>query len=93
MARRSAQQWNLLIQQWRKSGLRRAEFARIHAVSPQQLSVWRWKLARRKPVTFLEFRLSQPSSPFVITLPSGLQLQVPPDFDDRELRRILEVLC
>lgn len=93
MARRSAQQWNSLVEQWRSSGMRRADFARIHAVSPQQLSAWRWKLTTRRSDSFLELRLSSPPSPFLLTLPSGLHLQIPPRFDAQELRRILEVLC
>lgn len=42
--RRSKQEWKQIVLEWRRSGLRRGQFARRHGLNPTTLGFWCWTL-------------------------------------------------
>lgn len=49
-ANRSAQEWQRLVAEWRRSGLPCKAFAAGRGVHPHTLSWWAWRLESRPPV-------------------------------------------
>jgi hypothetical protein len=56
-ARRSAQDWASLVEEWRGSGLGLGEFATLRGVKARTLSWWRWRLATRGSSPLAPLRL------------------------------------
>jgi hypothetical protein len=56
-ARRSAQEWARLVEEWRRSGLSAGEFGAVHGVRPGALSWWKWRLTRQSSSSPLALRL------------------------------------
>ena len=84
------------------SGLSRADWARAHGVNARSLNAWRVNLERktrrRQRLTFLE--LVADTTEVAVTSPSTLRLgvgdvwvEVPADFDEAHLRRVLQVVA
>jgi hypothetical protein len=46
--RRGVQEWSRLVRAWKRSGLRRAEFAATHGIAASTLSWWKWRLDRAR---------------------------------------------
>jgi transposase-like protein len=42
--RRSRQEWKQIVLEWRRSGLRKAQFARRHGLNPTTFGFWCWTL-------------------------------------------------
>lgn len=42
--RRSRQEWKQIVLEWQRSGLKRAAFARRHALNPKTFEFWCWSL-------------------------------------------------
>lgn len=84
----------------RASGLTRVEWAHANGVDARSLNAWRLNLDRRDatppPVDFLELvPVRAPSSPGlgVRVHFGGLVVEVPDDFDDHHLLRVLRVVA
>jgi hypothetical protein len=85
-----------------ESGLSRREFCEREGLIPERLRRWQRKLGRRRvgpPSSGLELRPVQleeedrrDGRPFELELPEGVRLQVPCDFDEGSLTRLLGVL-
>tara|TARA_B100000609_G_C17214149_1_gene435605 strand:+ start:550 stop:900 length:351 start_codon:yes stop_codon:yes gene_type:complete len=84
-----------------RSGLERAAWARQHGINARSLNAWRLVVDRkdraneRAPLEFLELvptpRAARPSSPLGLRV-GDVQIDVPDDFDQDHLRRILQVV-
>jgi hypothetical protein len=85
-----------------ESGLSQREFCEREGLIPERLRRWQRKLGRRRvsaPVAGLELRPVRlvghdlrDGGPFELELPEGVRLQVPCDFDEGSLERLLGVL-
>lgn len=93
--------WRKVIGDQVGSGLSISAFCRERGVSPASFFSWRRKLAAggREEATgkFVPIELVPPESPpgrpgFELTLPNGLRVHVPPQFDADALRVLLDVL-
>lgn len=83
-----------------RSGLTRPAWARAHGVDGRSLNAWSQNLERRAapPVRFVELvpaaRITATPEPAPLRLRRGeLELEVPPDFDDAHLLRVLRVMA
>lgn len=88
------------------SGLERADWARQHGIDARSLNAWRLVVARKDgqgrgrrassgSLEFLELVPTplSPARPAVLGLHLGdILLEVPADFDDDHLRRVLQVV-
>jgi len=85
-----------------ESGLSQKEFCEREGLVPERLRRWQRKLGRRRvgsSPSGLELRPVQllghdrmDGRPFELELPEGVRLQVPCDFDEGSLTRLLGVL-
>ncbi|HNC98216.1 MAG TPA: hypothetical protein PKW90_18935 [Myxococcota bacterium] len=109
MIRRSAAQWQLLVQQWRNSGLSKPDFANLHQLHPATFAWWERRLRSTVP-TFVPVVVQEtapPSRNADADLGQGHRLAPPPflldigavrvhvphGFDPAELRTLVRVLC
>ncbi len=103
MANGSRKVWAERVARWNASGLTAAEFARRHDVVEGSLKWWKWKLgslarAQTKtatpmsPMTFVEMTSPARRDSLAVVLESGVQVQVPADFDEATLARLLDAL-
>ncbi len=99
MVRRSAVEWEELVDAWLESGLSRGAFAEQAGVNPNTLAWWRWRLGRPTSVTrasevgFAEVVVhGRPAPDFVVEV-GDLRVRVTPGFDAGELRRLVTALC
>ena len=93
-----------VLQEWARSGLSQAAFARRRGMPAGTLAWWRHQLrgqgvaTRRRPgVPFVEVVGPAPSaapapSPFEVVLGGEVTVRVPPAFDAAALRQLLGVL-
>lgn len=101
--RRSAQEWEQIVDAWLASGQSRSAFAARVGVNASTLGWWRWRLDRDVPARRDESEQSlsfagvvvdeEPARDFVVELPGALHLRVPHGFDAAELRRLVAALC
>ena len=95
------------IARWKSSGLSLMAYSRQSAVSYQKLLYWRSKLAAKTspkkkramndalvPVRVVADATPAPAAqaPFEVWLANGVALNVTTGFDERELRRLVDVL-
>ena len=93
-----------ILLDWRASGLSFVGFCRAHGINAMRLQYWaqRDRVAGRKiidPSTpipssplFTEIRPAVSASSLVLTLPNGVTLSVPVDYDVARLRVVVEAL-
>jgi transposase-like protein len=96
-----------LIDQQRSSGLTVGEFARRHGINPVRFSWWRGAIRRRieamaaqathsafaeAVVIHRDQELAEARTKFTVDLCQGFRVEVPGDFDQEELRRLIGVL-
>lgn len=101
MQKRSAVEWQAVVEQWRGSGLTRSAFSVKHGVHPTTLSWWAWRLGSSAPAgrtapAFVEVVAAGGSSDralkFVVEV-RDVRVHVPVGFDASELRRLVGALC
>jgi hypothetical protein len=95
VAKRSRDEWRVLVERWRQSGQTRQSFARLAGVNASTLAWWTWKLrAEEPPGAFLDVVVEEPeSAPDFQLEVSGIRVLVPLGFDAGELRRLVCALC
>ena len=99
--RRSAQQVQELLDAFRSSGLSQAAFSRLHGISQSFLSLRLKKLGIKstpapttKSLGLLEVELPlRDTERYRIAFQSGLQLEVPRQFDPSELSALIRVVA
>lgn len=96
--RRSAAEWQHLVDRWLAGGQTRKQFAHAHGLNPATLSWWRWKLRQREQLPqFLAVDvvdIPRPvRAPDLIVELDHVRVRVPSGFDGSELRRLVEALC
>ncbi len=80
------------------SGLRRAQWARVHGVDARSLNAWRVNLRRRDAtpsvLQFVELVATEGGDVRTLRVRrNALEVEVPEDFDDDHLLRVLRVLA
>lgn len=102
MARRTSEEWRLLVKEWLDSGEGCAEWAEPRGIVAATLGWWRWKLglssgADRELPTFLDVVVREPiprlDPPDLIVEVGTVRVRVAVGFDARELRRVVDALC
>ena len=98
----TAEEATRLLRALEESGLSQREFCEREGLIPERLRRWQRKLGRQRigsSPSGLEVRPVQllghdrmDGKPFELELPEGVRLQVPCDFDEGSLRRLLGVL-
>ena len=98
----TAEEAGRVLRALEESGLSQKEFCEREGLIPERLRRWQRKLERRRvgpPRSGLELRPVQlvghdrmEGRPFELELPAGVRLQVPCDFDEGSLTRLLGVL-
>ncbi|MGH7504142.1 MAG: IS66 family insertion sequence element accessory protein TnpA [Longimicrobiales bacterium] len=95
-----AEDARVLVEGWRRSGLRLSAFARRHGIQPKRLARWVRRLKREDPVGFHRVRLvrrdrvvERAAEPIEIVLDSGRTVRVPSGFATEDLERVLAVLA
>ena len=100
-SRRSFQQIQAILQDYRQSGLTQRDFVRQHGISLSTLSNWLRKSAssaspiRLKPVQILPPALdcTPERSAYEVHLPNGCRLVLPLNFDGSRVNSLIEVLA
>jgi len=101
--RRSRQEWEQLIEEWRDSGSSAVGFCRHRKISPRTFAWWRWKLGAElrgegAPPDFVEVKvLPAPPAPHAAVpvfdvLVAGLVVRVPEGYDEEALVRLVSTL-
>ena len=101
MARSTRADWERRVRRWRRSGLKREEFAAQEGVKPTTLGWWAWALQRGvstalvKRDAFVEVTAGEVPAlvdeRIEIVLENGRVVRVPAAFDDAHLGRVLDV--
>ena len=95
--RRSAAEWQRLIDQWLTGGQTREQFAHTHGLNPATLGWWHWKLRQRHQLPQVlnidVVDVAPAHAPDLIVELDHLRVRVPSGFDAGELRRVVEALC
>lgn len=88
-----------LVSAWRRSGLSQTRFAREHGLDASYLSRWKTEFPDERAdlvavdvVEGLQPTLPTAASPFCLRLPSGIEVEVAPDFDSSALARLIVAL-
>lgn len=91
--------WEHLLSQQQHSGLSIAAFCRQRDLSQPSFYAWRTRLTNEAPhknspaISFVPLPLpAARSASFTLRLPSGVQLDVPSDFDEAALARLMRVV-
>ena len=97
-ARHSPEDRRTLVSIWRASGQSQSRFALEHGVAQSSFSKWvaRYTPAPMARPTFATVEVvdERPTPNLVVHLGStGLRVEVPPGFDNEELRRLVGALC
>ena len=90
----------LLVEAWRRSGMSQGRFAREHGLCASYLSRWKKEFSEDSEAAgFVEVIAKPPSirppsitGAFRVRLPSGIEVEVPPDFDSSTLQRLISSL-
>jgi hypothetical protein len=84
-----------LNEEFERSGLVAAEFARNRGLNPSTFSWWRSQLRKQVQPAFLEVVVERPVvRPLIIRVEGRpFFLEVPGQVDVAELRRVLDALC
>ena len=106
--RRSQAEVARLVGEFELSGLGRKEFAAAHGLSVHTLDAWRRRVARSGvaekivPVEIVEDRAAGRRQDFEaasrlggqirVVLPQGIRIEIEPDFDAAQLRRLIAAL-
>jgi transposase-like protein len=102
-ARWTAEEAGRVLHALEESGLSQKEFCEREGLIPERLRRWQRKLERRRRLDSSRARLElrpvqlvgsdrMEGRPFELELPAGVRLQVPCDFDEGSLTRLLAVL-
>ena len=84
--------WKSVLDRWRESGLSKAAFCRENGIRPWQFHYWCRRLAEPEPLNdgFARVQCAEFGGTGVrVRLPSGLTLELAPDFDPEVLVRFL----
>jgi hypothetical protein len=87
--RRSRQEWKELVLEWRRSGLKRAAFARRSGVNPKTFEFWCWALKTELPAPSAALKLlpvHAATAPARPVEPAGDGLRVVVDLSGGSLR-------
>jgi len=87
--------WKGVLDRWRESGLSKAAFCRENGVRPWQLQYWFQRLNEAGPDPTAAFASvhCNGGSGIRVRLPSGLTVEVEPDFDPATLVRLLAAVA
>ena len=88
--RRTGQQIQSLLEEYRSSGLSRREFAQQQNVSVKTLDNWRRKYAAPKLVE-VTLEPAQASAGFAVLLKNGRRIEIGGRFTDAELARLIRI--
>jgi transposase len=105
IGRRSAGQWKALIERYERGTATQARFCEREGVAPSTFQYWRRRLreeaasasapsaaGRLVAVQVREEPRTATATGLRLVLPSGVGIEVRPDFDAATLRRVVEVL-
>jgi hypothetical protein len=93
--RRTAEEWRGIIEQWQKSGLSAAAFARAHGLRTATFDRWRAAIAKAPvppDVSFVRLEVARPVAPLVVEL-GGARIRLERGFDAALLREVLAALA
>jgi transposase-like protein len=95
---RDAEEAAVLLAEAEHSGMSRAEFARSNGIDARSLNMWRLCLARREPLAELRLVELVTTEPSAASAPMAVRcgpfaVEVPTDFDDHHLRRVLAAVA
>ena len=89
--------WKTHLDNWEESGLNQSEYCRQHNLIYHRFGYWKARFkSRNLPVKFVQVASSEPinSSPsfLKLNLPRGCQVEIPDDFSEDTLKRLLTTL-
>ena len=94
---RDAEEAAVLLAEAQRSGRPRAEFARSNGIDARSLNMWRVCLARRRSpaeLRLVELVAADPPASARIAVRCGpFAVEVPADFDDQHLQRVLTAVA
>lgn len=105
-ARDSAQVWRDRVDRWKQSGKTAREFARLEGIRPETLAWWKWRLQRQEAAVQIDVTAPrlvpvhvsgaepEPAAASIELVLAGgrVVVRVGPEFDERTLRRVVDVL-
>ena len=87
------------VQRWSESGLSKGRYCRVHGLSPSRFGYWTKKYPPESPVEAappvivpLPFTLAAKASSIGLLVGNRYALDIPADFDEGTLTRLLSVL-
>jgi len=88
--------WKIHLETWEESGLLQKEYCRQHNLIYHRFVYWKARFkSRNLPIKFVQVA-SQPINPgpffLKLNLPQGCQVEVPDDFSEDTLKRLLATL-
>ena len=96
---RRADFWHEHVQQWRKSGLSKGRYCRVNGLSPNRFGYWTKKYPPETPaeaalpaIVPLPFTLATKAPSIGLLVGNRYALDIPTDFDEGTLTRLLSVL-
>jgi hypothetical protein len=85
--------WEKHIDNWDKSGLSQRAYCDKQKLNLGTFTYWRKQLRRdEQQNSFVEIGKSQESTYFELKTKSGTTIRVPPNFNENELTRLLQVV-
>ena len=81
--------WQNHLDGWKASHLPKAKYCEQQNISSHTLNYWIKKL--RQPSDFVPINIYR-GSPMQLNLPNGIQIQLPTDFCEKSLKRLLSVI-
>ena len=90
------QRWQHIVADFISSGLRQSEYCKRHDLKPEQLSyyylTWRRKNLSQETLSFIPVKIDHKDAPegkFVLTTINGSRLDIPADFSQSALEKLL----
>jgi len=93
--RRNAEEVQLLLEEFRKSGETRTDFCRRLGIPVTTLDYYRYREARRSRPRLARVKLavaaSNPSATFILVLGNGRRIETTWNFGDADLARLIRI--
>lgn len=99
--KKRAQFWRYHIDAWSRSGLAQNAYCRANNLKSNRLTYWKIKFKKQNlPVEFVQVSPAQipqsqhsyPQEGLRLNIDSGFQIEIPDEFSDATLTRVLKVL-
>ena len=91
--KRQKYNWNVIISDWKKSGLSQAQYCKLKNLNQNLFSKWKIKLGDTEGINFVEVKLPELKTEQGLYIQIGkYAINVKPDFNKDLLKEVLEII-